>query len=78
MCDPERWVVRLRYRDSKGVTTVRVVSPIRFEGVSAKRSVMVLCLSREECRRLILVRVSDVELIPASDVLMPVEIVVVS
>lgn len=70
--DPDRWVVRLRYVDSKGVTTVRVVSPIRLEG----DSVMVLCLAREECRRLIMARISNVELVAACDVLMPVEIIV--
>lgn len=70
--DPDQWVVRLRYVDSKGVATIRVVSPIRIEGASF----MVLCLAREECRRLILARVSDVELVKACDVLMPVAIVV--
>lgn len=71
MRDPDRWVVRLRYVDSKGVATVRVVSPIRLEG----KMLMVLCLAREQCRLLVLERVSDVELLPACDVLMPVPIV---
>lgn len=70
MRDPDNWVVRLRYVDAKGTTTVRVVSPIRFEG----ELVMVLCLAREQCRLLALERVSHVELLPASDVLMPVPI----
>jgi predicted DNA-binding transcriptional regulator YafY len=72
MRDPDQWVVRLRYVDSKGVATIRVVSPIRLEG----DSVMVLCLAREECRRLVLKRVSQVELVAACDVLMPVSITV--
>ena len=71
MRDPNKWVVRLRYVDSKGIATIRVVSPIRLEG----DSIMVLCLAREECRRLLLKRVSKVELVAASDVLMPVEII---
>ena len=70
MRDPDRWVVRLQYIDAKGISTVRVVSPIRFEN----DSVVVLCLAREQCRRLILDRVSDVKLLHAADVLMPVPI----
>lgn len=72
MRDPDRWVVRVRYVDSKGIATVRVVSPIRLEG----DSIMVLCLARQECRRMVLKRVSRVELVAACDVLMPVEIIV--
>jgi hypothetical protein len=39
---------------------------------------MVLCLAREECRLLAMDRVSEVELVAACDVLMPVEIIVES
>ncbi len=73
MRDPDKWVIRLRYVDSKGVATVRVVSPIRLEG----KSLMALCLAREECRRLILDRITCVEMVPSCDVLMPVPIVTV-
>lgn len=71
MRDPDNLVVRLQYQDSTGKTTIRVVSPIRLEG----DSIMALCLAREQCRRLILSRISKVELIRACDVLMPVPIV---
>jgi predicted DNA-binding transcriptional regulator YafY len=74
MRDPDQWVVRLRYKDAAGKTTIRIVSPIRLEGAS----VMALCLAREQCRRLILNRISHVELIQACDVLMPVPIVEVT
>jgi hypothetical protein len=70
MRDPDNWVVRLRYIDAKGISTIRVVSPIRFEN----DSVVVLCLAREQCRRMILERVSDVKLLHSADVLMPVPI----
>ena len=71
MRDPDRWVVRIRYTDSKGKVTIRVVSPICL----IKDSILVLCLAREEPRRLKVNQISDVELVAASDVLMPVPIV---
>jgi predicted DNA-binding transcriptional regulator YafY len=71
MRDPDTWVVRLRYKDSKGDVTIRVVSPVRIEG----ESVLALCLAREECRRFKLCNVSQVKLVRASDVLMPVQII---
>ena len=71
--DPDNWVIRLRYKASAGVTTIRTVSPYRIYD----DSILVLCLAREECRLLKLDRCSDIELVPAADVLMPVAIEVV-
>ena len=71
MRDPDTWVVRLQYKDSKGVVTIRVVSPVRIED----DAVLALCLAREECRLFKLEQVSQVELVRSSDVLMPVEII---
>ncbi len=71
MRDPDTWVVRLQYKDSKGVVTIRVVSPVRIEAAA----VLALCLAREECRRFKLEQVSQVELVRSSDVLMPVQII---
>ncbi len=72
--DPDNWVIRLHYKDGNGVTTIRTVSPYRIDD----DSMLVLCLAREECRRLKLSRCSQIALVPASDVLMPVEIEVVT
>lgn len=62
-------VVTFDYCDSKGVTTHRVVSPIRF--LSDDRF-LALCLSREEPRQFHLSRCGNVDLQPAGDFLMPV------
>jgi predicted DNA-binding transcriptional regulator YafY len=71
MKSPDDYVVRLVYRDRSGTMTQRVVSPIRFlDG----RNLLALCLCRESPRRFELERCSEVELLDASDVLMPVEI----
>ena len=72
---PDNHVVRMRYRDKDGVVTERVVSPIRFIGRTA---MMALCLSREEPRRFELDQCSQIELMDASDVLMPVELRIIN
>lgn len=71
MVDSDNWVVRVRYMDSKSQTTIRLVSPIRWVG---RDKVLVMCLGRTEPRLLKLDRCSDLELVPASDVLMPMPI----
>lgn len=71
MNDQDNHVLRLRYRDKKGVTTERVVSPIKFVD---DKAMLVLCLCREIPRRLELAQCSCIELVSAHDVLMPVEI----
>lgn len=63
------WVIEFNYKDSKGVQTRRVVSPIRF--VEDDRF-LALCLSREEPRQFKLERCDGVTLKPAWDYVMPV------
>lgn len=71
MADSDRWVVEFEYQDSKGNLTRRMVSPIRF--LSNERF-LGLCLCREECRQFYLSRCSNLEILPASECLMPVAI----
>ena len=68
---PESFVLRLVYSDRSGARTERVVSPIR---ILDGKAMLALCLCREDCRRFDLERCSDVELLDANDVLMPVEL----
>lgn len=75
MCSPDDLVVSLRYTDKKGVTTERVVSPIRW--VQGK-ALLALCLCRETPRRFELERCSEVRLLSSNDVLMPVPIRVIA
>jgi predicted DNA-binding transcriptional regulator YafY len=72
--DPDQWVVRLTYEDKSGSITERVVSPIRW--IDAK-TMLALCLCRENPRRFDLSRCSEVQLLPAHDVLMPVPLRIV-
>lgn len=69
MMDSETYVVEMVYADAKGNLTRRVVSPIRFVGSDR---FLGLCLCREEPRQFYLSRCSDVRLIPAAEVIMPV------
>lgn len=69
MNHPEDLVVQLDYTDSKGATSRRVVSPIRY--LSQERF-LALCLCREEPRQFYLERCHNVRLEQASNVLMPV------
>ena len=69
MGDPDHWVVALDYVDSKGESTQRVVSPIRFLG---PRRFLALCLCAEACRQFRIDRCSDVQLKPAHEYVMPV------
>lgn len=72
MHSPDDWVVKVDYRDKKGNTTHRVISPIRFV---AKDRLLALCLCREQPRQFQLDRCSNVELEAAANVLMPVPLV---
>jgi len=72
MQQPDDLVVSLDYTDSRGNTSQRVVSPIRF--LSQDRF-LALCLCREEPRQFYLERCSNVLLGLACDFLMPVPIV---
>ena len=69
MMDSETYVVEMVYADAKGNLTRRVVSPIRFVG---NDRFLGLCLCREEPRQFYLNRCSDIRLIPAAEVIMPV------
>lgn len=71
MQDPEGVVIEMRYRDSFGHCTRRVVSPIRFVG---ETQFLALCLCREEPRRFMLDRCHAVRIVASADVLMPIEI----
>ena len=69
MMDSETYVIEMVYAAAKGNLTRRVVSPIRYVG---KDRFLGLCLCREEPRQFYLSRCSDVRLIPAAEVIMPV------
>lgn len=68
MC-PDDQAIAFDYTDSKGATSRRVASPIRF--LSSDRF-LALCLCREEPRQFYLQRCLNMELVPASEILMPV------
>ena len=68
---PDDLVVSLDYVDSKGVTTRRIVSPIRF--LSGDRF-LGLCLCREEPRQFYMNRCNNVRLCRAADYVMPVPV----
>ncbi len=63
-------VVTFQYLDSKGQKPIRVVSPIRFLG---KDRFLGLCLSRQEPRQFYLNRCNELQLKPAWDYVMPLE-----
>ncbi len=71
MKNPDDLVVVLEYKDSKGKSTRRVVSPIRFLG---QHRFLGLCLCRCEPRQFSIARCSRVEIQPAYNFLMPVPI----
>ncbi len=62
-------VIEFDYRDSKGVSTHRVVSPIRFLGADR---FLGLCLSREEPRQFHVARCDNAKVELAANFLMPV------
>ena len=72
MLDSDNYVVELEYLDSKGNRTRRTVSPIRFVG---NYRFLGLCLCREEPRQFQLSRCTNVRLVPASEVIMPMPMV---
>ncbi len=66
---PEEWVLELDYRDARGITLRRTISPIRH---ASHDRVLALCLCREAPRQFRLDQCSNVRLVPAARVLMPV------
>lgn len=68
MHDSDRFVVELDYCDSKGETTHRVISPIRY--LPGDR-LLALCLCRQEPRQFHLSRCSNVQLRRAEQFVMP-------
>ncbi len=68
MHDSDNYVLELDYRDAKGETTHRVISPIRFLG---QERLLALCLCREEPRQFYLSRCSNIRLQRAEQYLMP-------
>lgn len=69
MRNSDALVVALDYVDSKGNTTSRIVSPIRF---LAPNRFLALCLCRCEPRQFQMERCSNVQLRPAGQYVMPV------
>lgn len=74
IASPDDWVLQIDYRDKKGITTRRVVSPIRVIG---NDRMLALCLCREETRQFSLSQCSNITLQPAANVLMPVPMEVI-
>jgi len=68
MHDSDNYVIELDYIDAKGAVTRRVVSPIRF--LPGNR-LLALCLCREAPRQFHLSRCSNVRLLRAEEVMMP-------
>jgi|694.fasta_scaffold76626_8 hypothetical protein len=73
MRDPERWAVRIVYRDDLGRRTRRIVSPTRW-GASGRFSFLALCTGRQEQRWFKSASVEQAELVSSADVLMPTKI----
>jgi predicted DNA-binding transcriptional regulator YafY len=69
MQNPDDVVLMMDYTDSKGVTSHRVVSPIRFLGSDR---FLALCLCREEPRQFYLSRCQNLRLEDSANILMPV------
>lgn len=72
MAAPETFAIRMVYVDGKGNRTRRVVSPTQLDQGAGK--FVALCLCRQEPRSFKLDNVETMEIIPASEVLAPVEI----
>lgn len=70
----DRYCVEIEYRDSAGVRTRRVVSPIRVH----KKVVLALCLCRELPRNFTIAGITAAKLVAANDVLMPATIETIS
>ena len=66
---PDDYVIELDYEASDGAITHRTISPVRF---LATERFLALCLCREEPRQFYLERCTNVRLVNAADVLMPV------
>jgi predicted DNA-binding transcriptional regulator YafY len=74
MYSPDDYAVRLRYRAKDGELTERVISPIKMDD---SHSLLALCLCRENPRRFELDRCSHIELVPAHEILMPMELKII-
>lgn len=74
MYSPDDYAVRLRYRAKDGELTERVISPIKMDN---SHSLLALCLCRENPRRFELDRCSHIELVPAHEILMPMDLKVI-
>ena len=72
MICPDDFVVEMRYRDSRGNETRRIVSPIRF---LSSGKFLGLCLCKEEPRQFNMERCFELAIRPAYDYVMPVPLV---
>lgn len=71
MSDADQWALCIRYLDRENRPTKRYISPIRFV---ANDRFLALCLCREEPRQFYLDRCESVELVRASELMMPMAI----
>jgi hypothetical protein len=66
--DSDNWACRILYRDAGGIETVRTISPVRF--TNNDRTVLALCIGRQENRQFSIRNIVDIQLVDASTVLM--------
>lgn len=71
MADCDHFVIEMDYADASGKRTHRVISPIRRAG---RNRLLALCLCREEPRQFQLDRCTNIRLLAADQVVMPVPI----
>ena len=72
MKNPDNFVMQIIYESSKGETTKRVISPVKYG--PNKETIFALCLAREEVRQFRLDGIRFVRVINANKVLMPIQI----
>lgn len=73
--DVDKCVAQIVYSDTDGKLTERVVSLIRFDESDKKRNrFRAFCLGDGIPKNFLLDRIQSIELVPAHEVLMPVEI----
>jgi len=71
MRDSDQWAVRFIYQDRDGFRTIRHVSPTSWKNNECFRG---LCLSRQDYRLFKLKQLSNLELVLAIDLVMPIAI----
>ena len=69
--DHDRYAAQIQYTDTKGRSTVRTVSPIRY---STPETLLAICLGREEPRAFKVQNITRAKLVDANDILAPIEV----